>query len=448
MEKKLSFKEIFFIGLMIFSLFFGAGNLIFPAELGAKAGESVFSAMGGFLITGIGLPTIGLLSLAFVSKKGQPEDIAIKVHPIFALLLTCVTYLAIGPLFAAPRTGLVSFEIAVVPFLPSGPKALFLFLFSILFFGIVYYLALYPNHFVDRFGKLITPFLLVILGLFIVTSFLHPIAKEAKPSGNYATLPFATGLKQGYLTMDTIVSVIFATLIMNATKAMGIKSAKQTRMIILKAGLVSATCLGIIYSGIAMIGATSGMSQHVNGAVILSAISHHYFGNFGNILFGVVVLLACLPTASGVLTACSWYFNRLFPQVSYKQFLTAFTLFSAIVANIGLDQLIKVSIPVLNFIYPIMIVLILLGFLSKVIYCSQEIYVGTVLLTSLIGLNDAFKAINPQLDFLSWLALPFSNLGFSWVVPALIGGLLGFIYSKWRQRKTPVYQQAKQTINN
>ena len=113
MEKKLSFKEIFFIGLMIFSLFFGAGNLIFPAELGAKAGESVFSAMGGFLITGIGLPTIGLLSLAFVSKKGQPEDIAIKVHPIFALLLTCVTYLAIGPLFAAPRTGLVSFEIAV-----------------------------------------------------------------------------------------------------------------------------------------------------------------------------------------------------------------------------------------------------------------------------------------------------------------------------------------------
>ena len=248
--------------------------------------------------------------------------------------------------------------------------------------------------------------------------------------------------------MDMIVSVIFATLIMNATKAMGIKSAKQTRMIILKAGLVSATCLGIIYSGIAMIGATSGMSQHVNGAVILSAISHHYFGNFGNILFGVVVLLACLPTASGVLTACSWYFNRLFPQVSYKQFLTAFTLFSAIVANIGLDQLIKVSIPVLNFIYPIMIVLILLGFLSKVIYCSQEIYVGTVLLTSIIGLNDAFKAINPQIDFLSWLALPFSNLGFSWVVPALIGGLLGFLYSKWRQRKPPVYQQAKQTMNN
>ena len=73
---------------------------------------------------------------------------------------------------------------------------------------------------------------------------------------------------------------------------------------------------------------------------------------------------------------------------------------------------------------------------------------GTVLLTSIIGLNDAFKAINPQLDFLSGLALPFSNLGFSWVVPAVIGGLLGFLYSKWRQRKTPVYQQAKQTINN
>ena len=122
MEKKLSFKEIFFIGLMIFSLFFGAGNLIFPAELGSKAGESVFAAMGGFLITGIGLPTIGLLSLAFVSKKGQPEDIAIKVHPIFALLLTCVT-LAIGPLFAAPRTGLVSLN--SVPFYP-GPKPCFI----------------------------------------------------------------------------------------------------------------------------------------------------------------------------------------------------------------------------------------------------------------------------------------------------------------------------------
>lgn len=424
-KNQLSFKETFFIGLMIFSLFFGAGNLIFPAELGQEAGKNVWQAMAGFLITGIGLPTLGLVSIAFVSKKGQTEDIAVAVHPLFAGILTCVTYLAIGPFFAGPRTGLVSYEIAIVPFLPEGNQRLFLFLFTIIFFSIVYYLALYPNQFVNRFGKLITPFLLTILGVFIVTNILFPIDHLQAPQAKYAHLPFATGVKAGYLTMDTIVSIIFATIIINATKNMGITSQKATRKIILKAGLVAAACLGLIYLGIAYIGASSASLNQTSGAAILSGIAHHYFGMFGNVLFGVVVLLACLPTGAGLLSSCSWYFNRLFPSVSYQRFLLIFTIFSALVANVGLAQLIKISIPVLNFVYPIIIVLILFGFIGHVIPLKQGNYVGAVVFTALVSLNDALQAINPSWQYLNVDYLPLASLGFGWLLPAIIGTILG-----------------------
>ena len=424
-KNQLSFKETFFIGLMIFSLFFGAGNLIFPAELGQEAGQNVWQAMAGFLITGIGLPTLGLVSIAFVSKKGQTEDIATAVHPVFASILTCITYLAIGPFFAGPRTGLVSYEIAVVPFLPAENQRLFLFLFTLVFFGLVYYLALYPNQFVNRFGKLITPFLLTILGVFIITNLLFPIDHLQAPQAKYAHLPFATGVKAGYLTMDTIVSIIFATIIINATKNMGIHSQKETRKIILKSGIVAATCLGLIYLGIAYIGASSASLGQTGGAAILSGIAHHYFGPFGNVLFGVVVLLACLPTGAGLLSSCSWYFNRLLPNISYQRFLLIFTLFSAAVANVGLDQLIKISIPVLNFVYPIIIVLILFGFLSHILPLKQGNYVGAVIFTAVISLNDALQAVNANWQYLEGSSLPLASLGFGWLVPAIIGALLG-----------------------
>ncbi|WP_254846827.1 branched-chain amino acid transport system II carrier protein [Oceanobacillus sojae] len=227
MKQTLSNKEILFIGLMVFSLFFGAGNLIFPPELGKNAGESIWHGMGSFLISGIGLPILGLLSIAYASNTGSAEDLSKKIHPVFAVLLTSITYLSIGPFFAGPRTGVVSYEIAIAPFLPNDGNSFSLFIFTIFYFLIVYFLALHPSKFVDRFGKFVTPFLLLILSVLIIAAIVKPFNAPETPLNEYAEHPFFKGITEGYLTMDTIVSIIFATIIINAIRDRGVFQKKE-----------------------------------------------------------------------------------------------------------------------------------------------------------------------------------------------------------------------------
>lgn len=434
-HNKLTFRQIFLIGLMIFSLFFGAGNLIFPAGLGAEAGENLWSSMAGFLITGVALPVLGLVSIANVSEDGNTENLAQKVHPYFAKVLTIVTYLSIGPLMAAPRTGLVSFEIGAAPFLKQTNLGIGLVFYSVVFFGLVYYLALYPNKFVDRFGKIVTPLLLVILGIFIVTSILNPINDFQLPQGQYASAPFLSGVKEGYLTMDTIVSIVFATIIINAIKGLGEFDQAIRKNAILKAGIISATFLAFIYLGISYIGASSSTLDFASGAEALSGVANSYFGVSGNFLFGLVVVFACLPTGSGLLSSCAWYFNKTFPRISYKSFLLFFVLFSATFANVGLERLIQFSIPVLNVVYPIIIALILLSFIDKYIACNATVYRSVVGVTLFISLNDGLTEFNSNWDYITpFVNLPFSDLGFSWILPAIIVGVvakgLSFIFVK------------------
>ncbi|GMA48021.1 branched-chain amino acid transport system II carrier protein [Tetragenococcus muriaticus] len=424
-NNKLSSRQTFLIGLMVFSLFFGAGNLIFPAGLGGEAGENTWSAMAGFLITGVALPVLGLVAIANVSGDGNTEKLAQKVHPFFATILTIITYLSIGPLMAAPRTGLVSFEIGVAPFLNQAYSAIGLFIYNVAFFGVVYYLALHPSKFVDRFGKVVTPVLLIILGVFILTSILNPISDFQPPQGQYANAPFFSGVKEGYLTMDTIVSIIFATIIINAIKEIGEFNQTARKNIILKAGVISAIFLSLVYLGIAYIGASSSTLSFTSGADTLSEVANNYFGLPGNFLFGLVVIFACLPTAVGLLSSCAWYFNKLFPSISYKFFLLFFVVFSATVANIGLEKLIQFSVPVLNVVYPVIIALILLSFINKYITCDEIVYRGVVGMTLLVSLNDGLTAFNPNWDYINpFVTLPFSDLGFSWILPAVIVGVI------------------------
>lgn len=430
MKKTLSTREIIFIGLMIFSLFFGAGNLIFPAELGRAAGTAVWSGMVGFLIAGVGLPLLGLLAIAQVSADGSTEALSEKVHPIFASVLTCVTYLTIGPLFAGPRTGVVSYEIAVAPFLANQPHRWALFAFTLVYFGIVYYLALYPSKFVDHFGKIVTPFLLLILGGLILASIIHPLNGLQEPQFPYTEYPFLRGIKAGYLTMDTIVSIVFATIIITAVKDRGVTEKRVIQTIIFKAGSIAALFLGLIYFGLSYVGASSAQLSFASGAEILAGVSTHYFGIYGNIIFGLAILLACIPTGAGLLSSCALYFHQLLPRFSYQQLLTAFVLFSCAVANIGLNELIRISVPVLSFIYPIIIVLILLTFIDKIVPCHRYVYRGAIAFTMVVSLNDGLMAVQPNWDFISPIIyLPFTELGFGWVLPAIVGGLVGWIYS-------------------
>lgn len=429
-KKKLSNKEILFIGLMMFSLFFGAGNLIFPPELAQKAGNNFLSAIIGFLISGVGLPLLGVLAISYASDKGSTEDLSKKVHPIFAVVLTSITYLSVGPFFAGPRTGVVSYEIAISPFLNNGGNSYTLGIFSIIYFSIVYILALNPSKFVDWFGKMITPFLLVVLFTLIAAALFKPFNSLQSASYEYIKDPFFKGITEGYLTMDTIVSIVFAMIIINSVRERGVHGKKEIQRSLWKAGIIAAFCLSAVYIGIGYLGATSASLGFTSGASILSGISQTYFGVYGNVILGVVILLACIPTATGLLSSCAIYFNKLFPNVSYKIFVLVFVLFSGLIANIGLEQLINLSVPVLSFIYPIVIVLIFLNFIDKLCNIHRYVYRFSVLLTMIVSINDGLTSLNTNLEFISrFINLPLGDVGFGWIIPAIIGGVCGWLLS-------------------
>lgn len=435
-NKSLSFKNNLYIGFMIFSLFFGAGNLIFPPEIGVGAGSNVWLAIGGFLISGVGLPLLGILAVAYTSKTGSAEDLSNKVHPIFAVAITSITYLTVGPFFAAPRTGVVSYEIAIVPFLQESNAAT-LAIFTTVYFLIVYLLALFPNKFVELFGKLITPFLLIVLFILIAAVIISPFNSAGVPSEEWAQYSLFKGITEGYLTMDAIVSIVFAIIIINSIKEKGIYEKKEIQKIIWKSGIVAVICLSIVYIGLAYLGTMSSSLTFTSGAAILSGVSQAYFGVYGNIILGAAILLACIPTATGLMSSCALYFNKLVPAVSYKAFVTIFVLFSAIVSNVGLEQLIEFSIPALTFIYPIIIVLILMSFFKRLFQDHRYVYRGAVILTTIVSLNDGLVAVNKNWDFIApFIQLPFANVGFGWIVPALIGAIAGWLLSLLTKQPT------------
>ncbi|WP_078393131.1 branched-chain amino acid transport system II carrier protein [Shouchella patagoniensis] len=436
-QVKISKKNIFFIGLMLFSLFFGAGNLIFPPELGQAAGENAWPAIIGFLISGVGLPILGVMAITYVGSD-DAEGLSKRVHPYFAVGLTALTYLTIGPFFAVPRTGTVSYEIAIVPFLEYIPflqerSQLALALFTVLYFAIVYFLALNPGKFVDRIGKIITPLLLIVITILLVRVVVGPLGTYTAPTGDYVDFALFRGITEGYLTMDTIAAVVFGIIVVKAIKDLGLTDQKLIQKTAWKAGLVAAICLGTVYTGLGYLGAISASEITTSGgAEILAVVSGEYFGLMGNVLLGVTILFACIPTATGLISSCAIYFNKQFPRVSYKKLVLGFTLFSAGISNFGLSRIIEFSIPVLSFIYPIVIVLIFLAFLDKLFGGKRSVYQFTVLFTGIVSVNEGLTAANANWDYLFWLPLPFAEVGFAWVVPAVIGFVIGLLVSFMR----------------
>ncbi|WP_313799523.1 branched-chain amino acid transport system II carrier protein [Cytobacillus sp.] len=429
MNTNLSGKQITAIGLMLFALFFGAGNMIFPPFLGQDAGTNVWTAIIGFLITGVGLPLLGVIAIA---RVGDLETLANRVHPVYAVIFTVVLYLVIGPLFAIPRTGTVAFEIGVLPFLPEGstPNGFGLLIFTIVYFTIAAWLSMNPSKLVDRIGKFLTPALLIVLTLFVVKSFITPMGEPQAPVGPYADGPFFKGFVEGYLTMDAIASLVFGGMVIASIKGMGVTNKKTLTNLCVKAALVAAAGLALVYLSLAYIGSTSpdAIGLKENGGSLLSAAANHLFGSFGAVVLGLAILFACLTTAVGLISSCSQYFNKLLPKISYKSFVLIFSLFSAVIANVGLTQLISFSVPVLVFIYPLAIVLILLSFVHNLFNGYSFVYIFALIPTGLIGLVDGLNAaglnVSAVTDVLS--VLPFFSQGIGWLVPSIVGAIVGY----------------------
>ncbi|WP_213424012.1 branched-chain amino acid transport system II carrier protein [Bhargavaea massiliensis] len=428
MRESLSFSKYVAVGVMLFALFFGAGNLIFPAQLGQLAGENFWPAIIGFLITGVGLPFLGVIAIGY-SGSSNLQDLASRIHPLYAVIFTSVLYLTIGPFFAAPRTGTVAFEVGITPYAGNGPMQLLLF--TAVFFGITLWLSLNPAKIVDRVGKVLAPGIVVLLAVLIVVAIVKPMGAIQPATESYIGNAFAKGFTEGYNTMDAIAALVFAIIVINAVKAMGMKTKKGILNATFKAGVVAASLLGILYVGIAYIGATSVEKYGLfdTGGPVLSSSAEHFFGAFGTALLAVVITLACLTTAIGLMIANAEYFHSLFPKVSYKTFVIVFTVFTFVVSNFGLANIITYSIPVLMLIYPLAISLLLLAFTSKLFNHSRLVYVSATVVAFAIGIVDGLKALagtlgtefawlQPIVDFYT-AHLPFYTDGLGWLIPVV-----------------------------
>lgn len=442
MNTKLRIGNYSAIAFMLFALFFGAGNLIFPAQLGQLSGENITPATIGFLITGVGLPFLGIMAMGF-SGKNNLQELASRVHPVYGLAFTALLYLTIGPFFAAPRTGTVAYEVGIAPYVSEGAQSTVLLIFTGAFFLIALLFSLFPSKIVDNIGKFLAPALVVLLLILLTVAFFNPMGAIQSPDETYQSSAFFLGFLEGYNTMDALAALVFGIIIINVIKGFGITDNNQILSAVTKIGLTSTALLVIIYVGISYLGATSVTELGVfeNGGPVLSGAAAYYFGTLGTILLAAIIILACLTTAIGLITANAEYFHTLIPAIAYKAWVFFFAILTFVIANFGLENIIAFSTPVLMFLYPLAMVLVLLTFVSPFFNHSRLVYIPTIAVTFLFSIIDGLVALYQSLKIAvpAWLdtliealgdVLPLYAEGLGWLLPAVVVAVIMMIVSK------------------
>lgn len=440
MEKKLQFKDYLTIGSMLFGLFFGAGNLIFPVHMGQEAGSAVFLANLGFLVTGIGLPFLGVIAIGSSQSNGL-FDLASKVNKRYAFIFTILLYLVIGPFFALPRLATTSFEIGLSPFIPKEFTTLSLAIFSVAFFVVAWLFSRKPSKLLDYVGKFLNPLFLVLLGILLVLAFTRPMGSVATAPVQtaYENTPFITGFIEGYNTLDALASLAFGIIIVTTIRQRGVTKPSTVALDTIKSGAVSILLMGLIYSLLAYMGTMSlgTFPLSDNGGIALAQIANHYLGTFGSVILALIVIVACLKTGIGLISAFSETFIELFPKQNYLFFATGVSIMACLFANIGLTKIIEFSIPVLMFLYPLAITLILLAIFGPLFSHSSRVYQMTTYFTLIASVVDGLNA-SPAFISTSTVAktiisfgenyLPLFSIGMGWVLPASIGFVIGLLW--------------------
>jgi len=410
--------DLLALGFMTFALFLGAGNIIFPPSAGMAAGEFIWHAALGFLLTGVGLPLLTVVALARVG--GGMDRLTAPLGKVAGTALAVAVYLAIGPLFATPRTAVVSFEMGIAPF--SGNSGTPLFIYTLVFFAAMLFLVLNPGQLVNRIGKFITPVLLAALLVLGGAAIFAPAGEVGVATEGYRASPLIKGFLEGYLTMDTLGALVFGIVIATAIRDRGVTEPALVTRYSMIAGVIAAIGLSLVYLALFYLGATSqGIAAGAeNGVQILTTYVQYTFGTPGSLLLAVVITLACLTTAVGLTTACGEFFSALLP-VSYRAVVITFALFSLLVANQGLTQLISVSVPVLVGLYPLAIVLVALSLLDRFWVSPSRVFVPVMAVTLIFGIVDGLAAAG----FSDWVPtqfaqLPLADQSMGWLVPVLV----------------------------
>lgn len=433
---KLSKNRMLVVSFMLFSLFFGAGNLIFPPFLGQNAGSNTLPAMLGFLLTAVILPVLGV---AVVAQFDGLDKLGQQVGKRFSLVFTLLIYLSIGPGLGIPRAASVPFEMAVAPYLPEGARASrWMLLYSLVFFAVALWLCMSPGKLVDRIGHVLTPSLLILLLVLFVSFLFRGEVHVAAPGEAYAAAPLLQGFSEGYQTMDTIAALNFGLVIATTLGTFGLKEKKDLVRHTVFAGIIAGSILAAVYIMLSYMGAASSGVYPIqeNGAWTLRCIVYQLFGAPGAILLAAIFTLACLTTCVGLINSISQFFSVIFKKISYRKWVCIIIAFSFLVCNLGLTAILSISIPILNAIYPMAIVLIILGLSDRLWKNNRYVYPLVIGGTGVISVIYACDEAGLSLGFITSLCqkLPLYSMGFCWVsvslVMLVISLAIGFIKSR------------------
>ncbi|MBW7982110.1 branched-chain amino acid transporter carrier protein BrnQ [Enterobacillus tribolii] len=428
MSHRLTSKDILALGFMTFALFVGAGNIIFPPMVGLQSGEHVWIAALGFLVTAVGLPVITVVALAKVG--GGVDALSTPIGRAAGLVLATVCYLAVGPLFATPRTATVSFELGIAPL--TGDSALPLFIYSVIYFSLVILISLYPGKLLDTVGHFLAPLKIVALAILGVAAVMWPAGSPIPATESYQAVPFSNGFVNGYLTMDTLGAMVFGIVIVNAARSRGVQDSRLLTRYTIWAGLIAGVGLTLVYLSLFKLGSNSAslVPDAQNGAVILHAYVQHTFGGLGSFFLAALIFIACMVTAVGLTCACAEFFAQYLP-LSYRALVFILGLFAMLVSNLGLSHLIQISIPVLTAIYPPCIVMVVLSFSLRFWRSASRVFAPVMLVSLLFGILDGVKASAWQHFLPAWTEkLPLAAQGLAWLLPSLLVLVIAGIYDR------------------
>ncbi len=421
-------KDILIIGFALFSMFFGAGNLIFPPYIGISSGSSWLISFLGFILADVG---IILLSIIAISKAGSLQNVIGRAGKKFGITLEFLMMLCLGPILVIPRTGATTFEMSVLPLAKNFNPVLF----SVIFFSITLLLTIKPTKVMDIIGKFLTPILLLSLAFLIVKGIVSPIGNlEDVNSSDF----FITGVTQGYQTMDALGIGGIVALIMTSLVSKGYTDKNENISLAIKSALIACVGLTVVYGGLTYLGATASSlyDTNISQPALLINITHQLLGSTGTIMLAVVVGFACLTTSIGLTSVTGKFFEDFTnKKLKYEHIVIFICVFSAIVSNFGVDKIIQIAIPILSLIYPVTIVLVVMNIFKKIIPNDMTLK-GAAYATLLISLLNVIDSLGLSIQFVH--QIPLASLGFNWILPSIIGGIVfSFVPTKSKSTTTP-----------
>lgn len=423
-------KDLLITSFALFSLFFGAGNLLLPPLLGYNAGQNWFWVTLGFVITAVVIPIIGIY--AHAKLQGTLYDFGKKVSPIFSFIYCVLIYL-IAVAIPSPRTAAATHEIAIHPNFGTSPL-----LTSSVYFILVLVFALNRSKILNIIGKYLTPFIVIML-LLVIGIGLYSAQMVTNPT--QMDTPIVVGILEGYQTFDAIAAVVVGAVIIISINIKTDATFEAKKDLIKKSGLIAGFGLFIIYAGLIAVGASYGTEIDINSSLnndmqranLLTGISVKALGGFGYAVLSVLIALACFTTAVGIVTGTADYFKGLINNSQTVYVVTAIiaSVFGVVVGQLDFNTIIVIALPILLFIYPITIVLIILNAIPNK-YATALVFRVVVLLTFVFSIPDVVGVISPSKNLSNVVSLiPFAQYSLGWVLPAL----LGFIFTNLLVKK-------------